>query len=242
MQSGHRLTSLPPILCTIQCHTSLTWVFFHLRKNKRSHTSLAPSCWPRPISCLDPLPRPQKWPWTSSVASWSSLSAPDGNRQEATPELGSDAQACWPSFPPSHVLPPDRQGQAGPRTVCLLSPCCRLTSLAYKAQMKPTSLLIHSLGPPDVVSLLWMFTAFYWPLSRHPQASLLVLESPASVSQTLADNRTPDRFRAGSVSGLLDDGQTVSVKRCQRMLPAPLPKSGWFGSYLWGLSFILVSF
>lgn len=28
-----------PTLCTIQCHTSLTWVFFHLRKNKKSHIS-----------------------------------------------------------------------------------------------------------------------------------------------------------------------------------------------------------
>lgn len=92
--------------------------------------------------------------------------------------------------------------------------------------MKPTSLLNHSLGPLDVVSLLGMFTAFYWPLSRHPQASLLVLESPVSVSQTLAENRTPDRFRAGSVSGLLDDGQTASVKRYRRMLPARLPKNG----------------
>lgn len=175
---------------------------------------------------MDRLPRRQKWPSTSSVASWSSLSAPDANRQEATPELGSDAQACWPFFPPFHVLPPDRQVQAGPRTMYLPSPCRWLTSLAYKAQMKPTSLLNHSLGPLDVVSLLGMFTAFYWPLSRHPQASLLVLESPVSVSQTLAENRTPDRFRAGSVSGLLDDGQTASVKRYQRMLPARLPKNG----------------
>ena len=161
-------------------------------------------------------------------------------------ETGKKPLPSWavmlrPGGPPSRLL-----------TSFLLTDKCRLAlgPCAYRrlAAGSPHWPIRPRWNPPPCWFTLWaprmssLSSEFYWPLLQHPQASLLVLESPVSVSQTLADNRTPDRFRAGSVSGLLDDGQAVSVKRCQRMLPAPLPKSGWFGSYLWGLSFILVSF
>lgn len=47
-----------------------------------------------------------------------------------------------------------------------------------------------------------------------------------SVSQTLAEDTTPERFRAERASGLMEDGQMVSVKQLLKNASCPLSRRG----------------